>query len=88
MTYVSKLDLGRMVTAIEAEQNPLVKSSYLRRYVDMLDSSNGTLKESKECYAYASKVYALVISQLNKDDRELIKVFKKRADYCKEKAGL
>jgi hypothetical protein len=86
MAYVSPVDLGRIVNALHAEENPLVKASLLRNYVDMLDASNGTLKNADQHYGRAYTEYLHVISHLNKDDRELIKVFKKRADYCKDKS--
>lgn len=88
MAYVSQLDLGKVVSALQAEEHPLVKASLLRNYVDMLDVCNGRLQNPAPHYERAYHGYVGVISQLNKEDRELIKVFKKRADYCREKAGL
>ncbi len=88
MTYISHLDLGKVVSALQAEEHPLVKASLLRHYVDMLDVCNGKLQNPNQHYERAYQGYIDVISQLNKDDAALIKVFKKRADYCKEKAGI
>lgn len=88
MGYISSLDLGKVVSALAAEENTLVKASLLRNYVEMLDACNGKLQNPAPHYERAYQGYMGVISQLNKDDKELIKVFKKRAEYCREKAGL
>lgn len=88
MAYVSPLDLGKVVQAMQAEGHPLLKASLVRNYVDMLDACNGRLQNPNQHYERAYTVYLGIISQLNEEDRELIKVFKKRADYCREKAGL
>ncbi len=86
MTYISNLDLGKIVNAMQAEENPLVKASLVRNYVEMLDVCNGKLQNPNQHYERAYTAYMDIVSQLNKADKELIKVFKKRADYCKEKA--
>jgi hypothetical protein len=87
-SYVSLLDLGKVVSALQAEENTLVKASLLRNYVDLIDVCNGRLQNPAQHYERAYLGYIGVISQLNKEDKELIKVFQKRADECRAKAGL
>ena len=88
MAYVSPLDLGRVVSAIQAEDNTLLKAAMVRDYVCMLDACDGKLQNPNQHYERAYTTYLGIISRLNEDDKELIKAFRKRAEYCREKAGL
>lgn len=88
MAYISQMDLAKIVNALDAESNPLVRASLAGNYVDALDACNGRISEPKKHYERAYFAYTSIISQLNSEDKELIKVMKKRADYCREKAGL
>jgi hypothetical protein len=88
MAYISPVTLGNLVNALNREESPLVKAAILRDYVGILDACNGTMKNARDHYERARSGYLGIISQLNENDAELIKVFKKRADYCKEKASI
>ena len=88
MALLSLFELGMLVNAIKIEQMPLVKADLLRTYVGALDVHNGALKDARRHYETAFKHYELVISAINGEDVELKEVFQKRADYCREKAGL
>lgn len=88
MVRIPQSELGTLVNTLHAEENPLVKADLLRKYVAILDFQSKAGKDCKQQYADAYCHYNSIISKLNGDDTELIAVFKKRADYCREKSGL